>query len=189
MLVILAPVYENLWCKFYSRPASYKLRIKVNNSRSSCCCPPRKLMRNYFTQMLCVLFVTAYPSNLLQTYRHLNRALWSLSIECQLEYFVIVAKCKQDSKKVLTFSSFAGTKCKVSVTIRTTMQWYKIRIRQKRSETYVWPKQNKSYKTELRSSIWKLKIFISPKILFFFVFPIFTFSLSVTFGITKHVRF
>ena len=65
--------------------------------------------------------------------------------------------------KVLTFSSFAGTKCKVSVTIRTTMQWYKIRIRQKRSETYVWPKQNKSYKTELRSSKWKLKIFISHK--------------------------
>ena len=47
-------------------------------------------------------------------YKNPNHSSWSLSIECNiLEVFVIVAKCKQDSK-VLTHSSFTGTKMHVN---------------------------------------------------------------------------
>ena len=36
---------------------------------------------------------------------NLNHAFWSLSIELRFEHFVIVAKCKQNSK-ALSYSSF-----------------------------------------------------------------------------------
>ena len=40
---------------------------------------------------------------------HRSHAFWSMSIESRFECFVIVAKCKADSK-TLTYSLFAGTK-------------------------------------------------------------------------------